>query len=85
VFIISTVKDLRRYCQLALKLAHVVDLGDGEGYVAKIPGFRGLLAVGETKREALSELASALDSWVLLALRRGMGLPKVQVPEAVSA
>lgn len=78
-------KDLRRYCQLALKLAQVVNLGDDEGYVAKIPGFRGLLAVGGTKREALTELASALDAWVLLALRRGMGLPKVQIPEAVKA
>ncbi len=78
-------KDLRRYCQLALKIAQVIELGDGEGYVAKIPGFRGLLAVGETRRRALTELSSALEEWVLLALRRGMGLPKLKLPDAVSA
>jgi len=79
------VKDLRRYCQLALKLAQVMELGDGEGYVAKIPGFRGLLAVGGTRRKALIELSSALEDWVMLALRRGMGLPKLKLPEVVTA
>ncbi|GEP41981.1 type II toxin-antitoxin system HicB family antitoxin [Brevifollis gellanilyticus] len=77
--------DLRRYCQLAIKLARVVKLDGDEGYVAKIPGFRGLLATGENKREVLKELAGALEAWVLLALRRGMGLPKLKLPEEVTA
>ncbi|MES2595560.1 MAG: type II toxin-antitoxin system HicB family antitoxin [Verrucomicrobiota bacterium] len=74
-----------RYCQLALKLDRVVKLDGDEGYLAKIPGFRGLLATGENKREVLKELSGALEAWVLLALRRGMSLPKLKLPEEVTA
>jgi predicted RNase H-like HicB family nuclease len=51
-----------------------VDLGQ-EGFAANIPGFKGLLAVGATKKHAFTELESALEDWVSLALKRGMGLP----------
>jgi predicted RNase H-like HicB family nuclease len=71
------VDTLAQYRKKALKLAEVVSLGGGEGYAAKIPGFKGLLAVGGTKKEALIELQSALEDWVNLALKRGMGLPSV--------
>jgi predicted RNase H-like HicB family nuclease len=78
---------LARYRRQALKLAEIELLGGGEGYVARIPGFRGLLATGPTKEEALKELESALIDWIDLALRRGAGLPaskKVET-ELVSA
>jgi len=62
---------LARYRRQALKLAEIELLGGGEGYVARIPGFRGLLATGPTKEEALKELESALIDWIDLALRAG--------------
>ncbi len=65
---------LESYCRQALRLAVLNDLGD-EGYAARIPGFRGLLATGRTKKEALAELHDALADWVALALKRGIGLP----------
>jgi len=65
------------YCRQALKLAEVSFLGEDEGFVARIPGFRGLLATGATKREALTELKTALADWIDLALKRGLGLPQV--------
>lgn len=67
--------DLFHYRRMALKMAEIVDLGDGEGYAAKIPGFSGLLAVGANKRQVMSELGTALDDWMSLALKRGLGLP----------
>ena len=67
--------DLLKYRSLAIKRAVICHLGADEGYVAKIPGFRGLLAVGSSKRAAFSELRSALDDWMSLALKRGIGLP----------
>ena len=70
---------LIKYRKLALKTAKFTDLGPQEGYAAKIPGFKGLLAVGATKKAALADLESALEDWVNLALRRGMGLPAVSV------
>ena len=60
-----------------MKSAKTKFLGDGEGYVAKIPGFRGLLAVGDTKAEALTELDSALKDWIDASLKRGVGLPSL--------
>lgn len=73
---------LETYRRQALKLAEVTTLDDGEGYVARIPGFRGLLGTGETKRAALADLETALADWVDLALKRGLGLPRVTEPEA---
>lgn len=75
------VEHLIKYRKLALKMAEVIDLGPEEGYAAKIPGFKGLLAVGGTKKLALTELESALEDWINLALKRGMGLPSVIAPQ----
>ena len=69
---------LETYSRQALKLAEVTFLGEDEGFVARIPGFRGLLATGETKKEALAELQTALADWIALALKRGLGLPALK-------
>jgi predicted RNase H-like HicB family nuclease len=77
---------LETYSRQALKLAEVTFLGEEEGFVARIPGFRGLLATGETKKEALAELQTVLADWIALALKRGLGLPAIKSPkELVSA
>ncbi len=71
------VDTLTKYRKHALKLAEISDLGPTEGFAATITGFRGLIAVGGTKREAMNELESTLEDWVDLALKRGIGLPKI--------
>ena len=78
---------LDAYRKQALKLAEVSFLSQDEGFAARIPGFRGLIATGQTKREALAELESALADWIDLALKRGLGLPAVNpsARELVSA
>jgi len=68
-----------------MKRSVVTPLGGDEGYVGKIPGFRGLLATGRTKAEAMAELEDALADWVDLALRRGVGLPAVRKSDALIA
>ena len=68
--------NLDRYERLALEKAEFTDLG-AEGIAAKIPGFRGLIAIGKTQAAAKRELASALHDWISLALARGYGLPSV--------
>lgn len=83
-----TMQTMERYRRQALRLAEVSFLGKAEGYAARIPGFRGLIATGHTKRESLVELESALVDWIDLALKRGLGLPPVntrQSAELVSA
>lgn len=74
----ATVRTLDTYRRQALRIAEVTALGADEGYAARIPGFRGLLASGRTRKEALAELESALADWVDLALKRGLGLPAVR-------
>jgi len=69
---------LETYSRQALKLAEITFLGEEEGFVARIPGFRGLLATGETRKEALAELQTALADWIDLALKRGLGLPALK-------
>jgi predicted RNase H-like HicB family nuclease len=74
---ITAVRTLDAYRKQALRLAEVSVLGGDEGFAARIPGFRGLIAVGQTKKQALAELDSALADWIDLALKRGLGLPAV--------
>ncbi len=78
---------LSRYCQQALKLAEITSLAADEGYAARIPGFRGLIAMGATKKKTLAELETALVDWINLALKRGLGLPPLRPskPALVSA
>lgn len=68
--------NLDRYERLALERAEFTDLG-AEGVAAKIPGFRGLIAVSRTQAVAKRALASALHDWISLALAGGYGLPNV--------
>lgn len=76
------VQTMEKYCRQALKLAEVTLLSEDEGFAARIPGFRGLIATGETKRAALAELETALSDWIDLALKRGLGLPPVSTRPA---
>jgi len=71
-------RTLDAYRRQALKLAEVDFLSADEGYVARIRGFRGLIATGRTRREALADLECALTDWIDLALKRGLGLPAVR-------
>jgi len=78
------VAPLNRYCEQALKLAEFTSLGADEVYAARIPGFRGLIATGATKKETLAELESALLDWINLALKRGLGLPPLRPAKSAS-
>ncbi len=81
----QTVHELEEYKHTALKRAQVKSLGRGEGYSARIPGFAGLIVFGDTKAAALAELATALDGWIEVSLRRGDGLPSLHADELAVA
>lgn len=67
--------EISEYRKAALRLAVVKNLGRGDGFSAKIPGFASLIVFGDSKREALAELESALSGWIEISLKRGDGLP----------
>jgi len=80
----ACVNGLSEYCKDALKLAVVKNLGSGEGYSAKIPGFAGLVVFAPTRAEVVRELKSALEGWIELSLARGDGLPALHALETVA-
>ena len=75
---------LSEYCKEALKLSVVKNLGAGEGYSAKIPGFAGLVVFAPTRTEVMRELKSTLEGWIELSLERGDGLPTLHDLEVVA-
>ena len=59
------------YINAALRRARYEMLGDGEGFVGRIPGFRGLIGHARTLEACREDLNGALQSWLLLKLRQG--------------
>lgn len=57
---------------------------DGGGYLAEVFDLPGCMADGETVEEALSEIQSAIDSWVKTAEEFGDELPKASLSENFS-
>ena len=74
----SGVETIASYRRAAMKLAVITELGENEGYAARIPGFRGLLAIGSTRKQALAELNDALVDWITLAAKRRISLPTIR-------
>jgi predicted RNase H-like HicB family nuclease len=46
-------------------------------YFASIPGFKGLWADGDTTKQCLTELRTALEEWLVVALREDEELPEL--------
>jgi predicted RNase H-like HicB family nuclease len=84
LIIIPAMNGMSEYCNDALKLAVVKNLGAGEGFSAKIPGFAGLVVFAPTRAEVMTELKSALEGWVELSLKRGDGLPALRDLEVMA-
>jgi predicted RNase H-like HicB family nuclease len=78
------VQQLQEYQMAALQNAVIKEIKN-EGYSARIPGFNGLIVFGNTEKEVMSELASALEGWIELSLARGDGLPSVRAKKFIHA
>jgi predicted RNase H-like HicB family nuclease len=65
------------YIQAALRRAKYELLADHEGFVATIPGFKGLIAHGESLEACRDELQEVLQSWMLLRMDQGLHLPVI--------
>ncbi len=65
------------YIQAALRRAKYEMLEDGEGFVATIPGFKGLIAHAGTLEACREELQDVLQSWMLVRMDHGLRLPVI--------
>lgn len=67
---------LTEYAEQAMALARIEKMADGR-YFAAIPDFKGLWADGDTRKECLSQLRSAFEEWLVVALREDEELPEL--------
>jgi predicted RNase H-like HicB family nuclease len=59
-----------------MSLAQVEKMEDAR-YFASIPDFKGLWADGDTSKECLIQLRSALEEWLVVGLREDEELPEL--------
>ncbi len=62
---------LTDYLHAAMGLAQYEVLGHHEGFVGKIPGFKGLIGHARTLEACRDDLQGALEAWLLIKLRHG--------------
>ena len=67
---------LTEYMGQAMALAQIEKTEDGR-YFASIPDFKGLWADADTRIGCLTELRSALEEWLVVALREDEELPEL--------
>ena len=68
---------LTEYVRAAMRRAKYKKLDDGEGFLGRIPGFRGVWANADTIKGCREELRSVLEDWILIGVRLGQSLPVV--------
>ena len=64
------------YIEKAMELGRTEKTEDGR-YFSTIPGFDGLWADGNTKKQCLAELRLSLEEWLVTGLRDDEELPEI--------
>ncbi len=68
---------LTKYLQAAMEHAHYEILSDDGTYYGEIPECPGVYANAATLEECRSELAEALEDWLLFRVHKNLPLPKI--------
>ena len=68
---------LTDYIQAAMRHARYEILEDDGTFYGEIPVCRGVWANAKTLDECRAELQSVLEDWILIRVREGLSLPKV--------
>lgn len=68
---------LVEYIQEALEKAHYDHIQDKEPFYGEIPGLRGVWATGKTLENCRRNLAETLEGWIIVRLRKGLSIPKI--------
>ena len=66
---------LVRYIQTALEQAHYEIIEDEEPYYGEVPGLDGVWATGPTLESCRSNLAEAIEDWLLFSIAQGLSIP----------
>ena len=71
---------LQSYISNYLNKAKYEIIDDGEKFYAEIKDLRRVWAVGKTLEECRENLASSLEGWVILRLRKNLPIPNFKIP-----
>ena len=66
---------LTAYINAAMHNAHYDILEEGEGYIGKISGLKGVWANADTLEACREELREVLEEWIILGLKMGHHIP----------
>jgi len=70
----------QNYISNYLRRASYEIIDDGKRFYGEIKELRGIWAVGKTLEECRDNLASALEGWLILRLRRNLPIPNFKMP-----
>lgn len=68
---------ITEYMEAALGRATYEIIEDEEPYYGEVPGLAGVWATGKTLDECRRNLASVIDGWVVVRLRKGLPIPPI--------
>ena len=68
------------YISTYLNKAKYEMIDDGKKFYAEIKDLRGVWATGKTLEECRTNLASALEGWIILRLRKNLPIPNFKIP-----
>jgi len=71
---------LQSYILNYLNKAKYEMIDDGKKFYAEIKDLRGVWAVGKTLEECRENLASTLEGWLILRLRKNLPIPNFKIP-----
>jgi len=55
-------------------------IDNGKNFYAEIKDLRGVWATGKTLEECRNNLASTLEGWLILRLRKNLAIPNFKIP-----
>jgi len=67
---------LTEYVQAALDRAQYELIEDEDPFYGEVPGLDGVWASGKTLEQCRTELASAVEDWLLFSLAKGLSIPQ---------
>ena len=78
------------YIRTALESAHYEIIQDEQPFYGEVPPLPGVWATGETLEACRSNLAAAIEDWLLFSIAKGLPIPPlgevaIRLPEKVSA
>ena len=71
---------LQSYITQYLNKAKYEMIDDGKKFYAEIKDLRGVWATGKTLEECRENLATSLEGWVILRLRKNLPMPNFKIP-----